>query len=145
MPKALIIYASRGGETKNIGELTAEAIKLTDSDANIMNANFVKKEDMFEAYDAYVFGSATYNGEMMQSMKALLFRAEKANLYGKTGALFGAYGWSGKTSYRIFETMENIFDMHMVGSPLRLKSTAVSGDRDIVHAYGREIAEKLKN
>ena len=104
MSKALIIYASRGGETKNIGELTAEAIKLTDSDANILNANFVKKEDIFEVYDAYVFGSATYNGEMMQSMKALLFRAEKANLYGKTGALFGAYGWSGEASYRIFET-----------------------------------------
>lgn len=92
MSKTLIIYASRGGETKNIAELIAEAIKLTDSDANIMNANIVNKEDIFEAYDAYVFGSATYHVEMMQSMKTLLFCAEKANLSGKIGASFGAYG-----------------------------------------------------
>jgi len=41
--------------------------------------------------------------------------------------------------------MKNIFDTHMVSSPLRLKSTAVSGANDIAHAYGLEIAEQLKN
>lgn len=145
MPKVLIVYATRGGETKNIADLIAESLQLTGADTEVINANMIKKEDLLEGYDAYVFGSATYHGEMMQNMKTLLFLAEKANLSGKTGASFGAYGWSGEASHRIFETMENIFDMHMVNTPLRLKSTAVSGAKDVAHAYGREIAEKLKN
>jgi len=34
--------------------------------------------------------------------------------------------------------------MNMVSGPLRLKSTVVSGAREIAHDYGREIGGKLK-
>lgn len=36
----------------------------------------------------YVFGSATYHGEMMQGMKTLLFLAEKPNMKGKVGGSY---------------------------------------------------------
>ena len=144
MSNALIVYATRGGNTKNIAEIIAEGIRLTGADADIMNANTVKTEDIFEGYDAYVFGSATYHGEMMQSMKTLLFLAEKASLSEKIGASFGAYGWSGEASYRIFETMENIFNMNMVSGPLRLKSSGLGGAKETAQAYGREIGEKIE-
>lgn len=144
MSKALIIYATRGGDTKNIAELIAEGIRFTGADADIVNANTVKKEDAFEGYDAYVFGSATYHGEMMQSMKTLLFLGEKAGLSEKIGASFGAYGWSGEASYRIFETMENIFNMNMVSGPLRLKSSGLDGAREMAQDYGREIGGKME-
>lgn len=52
MSKALIIYATRGGDTKNIAELIAEGIRFTGADADTVNANTVKKEDVFEGYDA---------------------------------------------------------------------------------------------
>jgi len=143
MPNALIVYATRGGDTRKIAEIIADGIRLTGSDADILNANTVKKEDIFEGYDAYVFGSATYHGEMMQSMKTLLFLAEKASLSEKIGASFGAYGWSGEASYRIFETMENIFNMNMVSGPLRLKSSGLGGAKEMAQAYGREIGEKM--
>ena len=83
MPKALIVYTTRTGQTKNIAELIAEGIRFTGAEAQVVNANQIKKETDLEGYDAYMFGSATYHGEMMQGMKTLLFLAEKANLSGK--------------------------------------------------------------
>jgi len=143
MPKAIIVYATRAGSTKNIAELIAEGIRFTGAEAQVMNANEIKNEADLEGYDAYVFGSATYHGEMMQGMKKLLFLAEKINLEGRPGGAFGAFGWSGEASYRIYETMENIFKMDMVSGPLRLKSSGLEGGRQMAQDYGREIGKKL--
>ena len=77
----------------------------------------IKKEGDLKGYDAVVFGSPTYHGEMVQGMKTLLFMAEKAELEGKVGGAFGAFGWSGEAPDRIFETMKNIFKMKMVSIP----------------------------
>jgi len=143
MSKALIVYATRAGSTKNIAELIAEGIRFTGAEAQAVNANEIKNETDFEGYDAYVFGSATYHGEMMQGMKKLLFLAEKINLEGKPGGAFGAYGWSGEASYRINETMENIFKMDMVSGPLRLKFSGLEGGKQMAQDYGREIGKKL--
>jgi len=143
MSKALIIYATRAGSTNNIAELIAEGIRFTGAEAQVVNANEIKNETDFEGYDAYVFGSATYHGEMMQGMKKLLFMAEKANLEGKPGGAFGAFGWSGEASYRIYETMENIFKMDMVSGPLRLKSSGLEGGKQMAQDYGREVGKKL--
>lgn len=143
MSKALIVYATRAGSTKNIAELIAEGIRFTGAEAQVVNANEIKNETDLEGYDAYVFGSATYHGEMMQGMKKLLFLAEKINLEGKPGGAFGAYGWSGEASYRINETMENIFKMDMVSGPLRLKSSGLEGGKQKAQDYGREIGKKL--
>ncbi|MBW2220102.1 MAG: nitric oxide synthase, partial [Deltaproteobacteria bacterium] len=71
------------------------------------------------------------------------FLAEKADLEGKVGGAFGAFGWSGEAPDRIFETMKNIFKMDMVSGPLRLKSSAIGGAIQMAQDYGREIAEKL--
>jgi len=143
MSKALIVYATRTGSTENIAELIAEGIRFTGAEAQVMNANEIKNETDLEGYDAYVFGSATYHGEMMQGMKKLLFLAEKINLEGKPGGAFGAYGWSGEASYRINDTMENIFKMDMVSGPLRLKSSGLEGGKQMAQDYGREIGKKL--
>ena len=143
MPEALIVYATRAGSTKNIAELIAEGIRFTDAEAQVMNANEIKNETGLEGFEAYVFGSATYHGEMMQGMKKLLFLAEKINLEGKPGGAFGAFGWSGEAPDRIYETMENIFKMDMVSGPLRLKSSGLEGGKQMAQDYGREVGKKL--
>ena len=143
MSKALIVYASRTGETKKIGELIAEGLRFSDIEANVVRVNDIKKETDLQSYDALVFGSATYHGDMMEGMKKMLFLAEKADLKGKVGGAFGAFGWSGEASDRIFDTMENIFQMDMVGGPLRLKSSSLGGGMQMAQDYGREIAKKL--
>jgi flavorubredoxin len=143
MPKALIAYASRTGETQSIADYIAEGIRFTGAEAKVVDAAQLKNEEDLEGYDAYVFGSATYHGEMMPAAKTLLFLAAKANLEGKVGASFGAFGWSGEAPDRIYETMKNIFKMEMVGSPLRLKSTLLQGGPQMAQDYGREIGKRL--
>jgi len=143
MAKALIVFSTRTGETKGIAELIAEGIRMQGHDANVVNVTGIKKESDFDGYDTYVFGSATYHGEMMQSMKTMLFLAEKANLEGKVGGAFGAFGWSGEAPDRIFDTMKNVFKMNMVGGPLRLKSASLGGGTQMAQGYGKEIAKKM--
>lgn len=143
MGKALVVYTSRSGETKKIAELIAEGIRIQGSEASVVNVTGVKKVEDLEGYDAYVFGSATYHGEMMQGMKTMLFLAEKTGLGGKVGGSFGAFGWSGEAPGRIFDTMKNIFKMDMVNGPLMLKSALLGGGTEMAQGYGKDVAKKL--
>lgn len=143
MGKALVVYTTRTGETKDIANLIAEGIRISGAEAEVVNSTEIKKEEQLAGYDAYVFGSATYHGEMMQGMKTLLFLGEKAGLEGKIGASFGAFGWSGEAPDRIYETMKNIFKMEMVSGPLRLKSASLGGGITMAQDYGKEIGKKL--
>ncbi len=82
MAKALVVYSTRSGQTKDIAELVAEGTRFGGAEADVKNVTGIKKESDLEGYDAYIFGSATYHGEMMQAMKTMLFLAEKVNLDG---------------------------------------------------------------
>jgi flavorubredoxin len=143
MGKALIVFASRTGETKKIGELIAEGIRISGMEAELKNVNDIKSEADLKGYDAVVFGSATYHGKMIQSMEKVLFLAEKAELENKVGGSFGAFGWSGEAPDRIFDTMANIFKMNMVSAALRLKSSSLGGGTTMAQNYGRELAKKM--
>jgi flavorubredoxin len=143
MPDALVVCASRTGESQKIGELIAEGLRMAGVEVTVRNANEIKNEAGLTGFDAVILGSATYHGDMLQKMKTLLFMAEKANLEGKVGGAFGAFGWSGEAPDRIFETMKHIFKMDMVNGPLRLKSSSLGGGIKMAQDYGREIAKKL--
>lgn len=143
MPKVLIAFAGRTGETQSMAEFIAEGVRFGGAEAKVINANQIKTEDDLAGYDAFVLGSATYHGEMMQAMKTLLFLAEKVDMKGKPGGSFGAFGWSGEAPDRIFNTMEHIFHMSMVSGPLRLKSVNLGGGTKMAQDYGREIGKKL--
>ncbi len=143
MAKVLIVYASRTGETQKIGELIGEGLRISGVEADVRKTNDIASEKDLEDYDGLVLGSATYHGDMMQGMKTFLFLAEKADLSGKVGGAFGAFGWSGEAPDRIFETMEHILKMDMVSGPLRLKSSSLGGGIQMAQEYGKDIAKKL--
>lgn len=143
MAKALVVYASRTGATQKIADLIAEGIRISGGESTVVNVTAVKRVEDLQGYDAYVFGSATYHGEMMQGMKTMLFLAEKTGLGGKVGASFGAFGWSGEAPGRIFDTMKNVLNMEMVGGPLRLKSASLGGGIQMAQDYGRDIYKKM--
>lgn len=141
MAKILIAYASRTGNTGAIANLIAEGIRISGHEAQVVNANEIKSEDKIKGYDAYIFGSPTYHGEMLTPMKQMLFIAERAELEGKPGGSFGAFGWSGEAAPRIFETMEYIFKMKMnSGGPLMLKAASLEGAIPSAHEYGKKMA-----
>ncbi len=143
MAKTLIVYATRTGYTQKIGEIVAEGLRFSGHEVKVANVKDIKTEADLNGYDAYIFGSATYHGDMMQGMKTFLFLAEKAELENKIGGSFGAFGWSGEAPERIYETMKNIFQMDMVGDALRLKSTDMGGGTSMAQDYGRQLAKKL--
>ncbi len=143
MGKVLIVYATRTGDTERIGDLIAEGIRISGQEAVIKKISEIKTETDLDGYDALIFGSPTYHGEMVQGMKKILFLAEKADLKGRIGGSFGAFGWSGEAPGRIYDTMENIFKMDMVGEPLMLKSAALGGGIQMAQDYGKKIARKL--
>ncbi len=143
MAKVLIVYATRTGETQNIADLIAEGVRFAGHEAKVVSVKDIKNEADLDGYDGYVFGSATYHGEMLQGMKTFLFLAEKADLAGKVGGAFGAYGWSGEANDRIFNTMKHILKMELVGDTLRLKSSSLGGGMQMAQDYGRELAKRL--
>jgi len=143
MGKVIVVYATRTGSTRKIAELIAEGIRIDGGEAEVKNVSEVKKDEDLAGYDGYVFGSATYHGQMMQGMKTMLFLAEKAGLKGKVGGSFGAFGWSGEAPGRIFDTMDHVLEMDMVSGPLRLKSAALGGGTQMAQDYGKEIGKKL--
>lgn len=143
MAKVLIAYATRTGQTQSIADLIAEGVRFTGAEAKVVNAAQLQKEEDLAGYEAYVFGSATYHGEMMPAMKQLLFLCAKADLAGKVGGAFGAFGWSGEAADRVYDTMSNVFNMDMIGGPLRLKSSMLQGGMQMAQDYGREIGKKI--
>ena len=145
MAKAIIVYATRTGETQQIGELIAEGVRISGHEATVLSNKDIKNESDLEGYDALVLGSATYHGEMMQGMKTLLFLAENSGLEGKVGGAFGAYGWSGEAPVRIYDTMKHILKLDMVKEPLMLKSSSLGGGIQMAQDYGREISKKLED
>ncbi|HKJ64318.1 MAG TPA: flavodoxin domain-containing protein [Desulfopila sp.] len=143
MSKALIVYATRNGETEKIADIIAEGIRLSLAEVSVCDVKKIKNAEEIAGYDAYVFGSSTYHGEMMTTMKTFLFLAEQAELKDKIGGTFGSYGWSGEAATRIFDTMKNIYGMNMVGAPLMLKTVSIEGGLKAAQDYGREIGERL--
>ena len=94
------------GDTKNIAERIAEGVRFEGVEAELADVSTIKKESDLNGYDGYVFGSPTYHGDMLQPMKTFLFLAEKAELEGKAGGAFGAFGWSGEALDRIYRDHE---------------------------------------
>ncbi|WP_304511678.1 flavodoxin domain-containing protein [Desulfobacula sp.] len=139
MGKVLVVYASRADETKEIAQLIAEGVRISGHEADVKKTSQIKSEDDLKGYDGYAFGSATYHGEMITSMKQILFISERAQLKDKPGGAFGAYGWSGEAPGRIFETMEHIFGMKMVSGPLMLKASWIEGAIQAAQDYGKSI------
>jgi flavorubredoxin len=143
MGKTLIVYTTRTEETRQIADLIAEGIRFSGHEAVVQDVKDIKKAEDLAGYDAYVFGSPTYHGEMIQPMKTFLFLAEKADLENKVGGAFGAHGWSTEAQERIYQTMKTVFKMDMVSGPLLLKSAKLGGGLQMAQDYGRDIAKKL--
>ena len=143
MGRALIVYTTRTQATLEIADLIAEGLRFSGQEAVVCDVKAIKKDEDLEGYDAYVFGSPTYHGEMIQPMKTFLFLAEKVDLENKIGGAFGAHGWSTEAQERIYQTMKTVFKMDMVSEPLLLKSASLGGGLQMAQDYGRDIAKKM--
>lgn len=113
MPKAIMIYDSRTGNTGIVAKAIEEG--MAEAGIEVLSRRTVgaTASDVKDV-DAVILGSPTYHGDMIGSMKTFLFEMEKADLKGRIGAAFGSYGWSGESIQMLTDTMKHIFGMNVI-------------------------------
>jgi len=71
MPKLLIVYYSRSGNTKAMAELIADGSRSAGAEVELKTVADTNVDDLLAA-DAIIMGSPTYYGTMAAEMKKLL-------------------------------------------------------------------------
>lgn len=143
MPKAVIIYDTRSGNTGIMAKALEEGMK--EAGVEVLSKKTVSaKADDLAGIDAVVLGAPTYHHDLISSMKTFLFEMEKADLKGKLGAAFGSYGWSGESVQMMADTMKHIFGMNVIEPGLKLLGGPSESGLKQCKEFGGKIAEKIK-
>jgi flavorubredoxin len=69
---------------------------------------------------------------------------EQANLKGKIGCAFGAWGWSGEAVGMLSETMKHILEMDVFEPPTKLEGKIDDFGLGQHRGLGRKIAQIIK-
>ena len=143
MPKLLILYYSRTGNTEKMAKAVAEGAKTLQ---NIeVELAYHATPEMLKTFDAIIVGTPTYHHDMTIDMKMLFEEAAAKNidLKGKIGAAFGSYGWSGEAPKLILEIMKNKFEMNVIELPLLIRYTPNQDGLEKCRELGKKVAENL--
>ena len=91
MAKGIVIYYSRSGNTKQMGEIIAKAMNDAGVETELRSVDKVKVDDLLR-FDAIVIGSPTYYGGMAAQVKQLIDDSvvKHGQLDGKVGAAFSS-------------------------------------------------------
>jgi NAD(P)H dehydrogenase (quinone) len=118
----LVLYYSKGGNTKKLAEKIAKGIEELDVQAILKQTREVTKED-FESSAGVVAGSPVYFGGMAADLKRIFdeFVGVRKRMEGKVGAAFAtsadASGGKETTMMSIIQALL-IYGMIVVGDPL---------------------------
>jgi len=91
MAKAIVVYYSRSGNTKQMAKIIAEAMNKAELPTECKSVEKIKAEDLL-GYDAIVVGSPTYYGQMAGPVKQLVdeWVGFHGKLDGRVGAAFSS-------------------------------------------------------
>jgi flavorubredoxin len=143
MPKVLVLYYSRTGNTEKMANAVAEGARAV-SNIEVDIEYHVNAEDL-AGYDAVLVGTSTYYHDMPMDMKSLFEEAavKGINLRGKTGAAFGSYGWSGEAPKMVLEIMKLKFGMNTTEPVLTVLDTPNENSLNLCRALGKRVSETL--
>ena len=143
MPRILVLYYSRTGNTEKMAKAVAEGAKSVQGTE--VELRFQVTPEELATFDAVLVGSATYHHDIPVGLKALFEDAavKNVNLRGKLGAAFGSYGWSGEASKLIIEILKNKFEMIITEPPFPVKYQPDEASIENCRQLGRRIAESL--
>ena len=141
MPKILILYYSRTGNTQRMARAVAEGVRTVQGVEVELKYDATPEE--LADFDAIVIGVPTYHHDITTDMKRLFEEAALKNiiLEDKIGAAFGSYGWSGEAPRLVLEIMKNKFQMHILEPPLLIKYAPDPAGLEKCREFGRKIAE----
>jgi len=120
--KILVLYYSRGGNTRTLAEKIAAGVTAQGAEAVLKSTDEVTKEDFLEAAGV-IAGSPVYFGVMAAELKKVFddFVGVRKKMEGKVGAAFAtsAHHTGGKetTIMSIIQCML-IYGMIIVGDPM---------------------------
>jgi NAD(P)H dehydrogenase (quinone) len=122
MPKILVIYDSRSGNTEKMALAVMEGVRAGKVDVEAKRAGEVTVKDMENA-DGLILGSPTHFGTMSDSMKKLIGDSVqiRKKMENKAGAAFTSAGMVGggceTTLMSLIQAML-IYGMVVVGDPM---------------------------
>jgi flavorubredoxin len=143
MPKILVFYYSRTGNTEKMAKAVTEGAK---SAANVeVELNYYVEADELVKFDAVLVGAPTYHHEMPMDVKKLFEEAavKGVSLKGKVGAAFGSYGWSGEATKLVLEIMRNKFEMRVIDPPLLARYEPDQNALNMCRNLGKQVSESL--
>jgi flavodoxin I len=143
MPKILVLYHSRTGNTRLMAEAIGEGVKMVQG-VEVELKDRAAAEDLAD-FDAIAVGVPTYEHDMTRNIKKLLEEAavKKVGLNGKVGAAFGSYGWSAEAPPLVLEIMNNRFRMDTIDPPLLIKYAPDQAGLQKCRQFGKRIGERL--
>ena len=154
--QVLVLYHSKGGNTKKLAEIIAEGVSSRDVTALLKNTDEVTKDDFLESAGV-IAGSPVYFGVMAAELKKVFddFISTRRKMENKIGAAFatGAHPTGGKetTIMSILQCML-IYGMIIVGDPMSASGhygvgcTGIPDERASDEAFklGARVAELCK-
>ena len=143
MPKILILYYSRTGNTRLMAEAIEEGVKMVQG-VEVELKDHAEAEELAE-FDAIVVGDPTYHHDMTRNIKKLFEKTAVKNvgLNGKVGATFGSYGWSAEAPALVLEIMSNRFGMDTIETPLLIKYAPDQAGLQKCRQFGKKIGQRL--
>jgi flavodoxin I len=142
MPKVLIIYYSRSGNTEKMAKAVAEGAQ---SNQNVtVDLNYHIEAEELSSYDAILVGTPTYHTQMPIDFKNLFeeVSTKHINLKNKVGSAFGSYGWSGEAPQAVSEILKK-FEMQVIEPPIRAKYKPDQQALEACMDLGRRVAKQL--
>jgi len=143
MPKILILYYSKTGNTEKMAKAVAEGAKTVPGIE--VELTYHATAEQLKDFDAIIVGTPTYHHDTTIDIKRLFeeVAVKGVNLKGKVGVAFGSYGWSGEAPRLVLEIMKNRFEMDVSEPPLLAKYTPDQAALEKCKELGRKIAEKI--
>jgi flavodoxin I len=142
MPKVLVIYYSRSGNTEKMAKAVAEGAKTIQNVT--VDLNYHMDAEELTDYDAILVGTPTYNAQMPIDFKNLFedVATRKINLKSKIGGAFGSYGWSGEAPQAVVEILKKL-EMQVIEPPIRAKYKPDQQALDACIDLGKRVAKQL--
>ncbi|MDI6806533.1 MAG: flavodoxin domain-containing protein [Candidatus Aenigmarchaeota archaeon] len=145
MPKILIVYHSRTGNTEKLAKAIAEGAKQGGVEVSLKRYNEATNEDLLKA-DAILFGSPTYFSLPSAELKSFIDKSVDIydKLEGKKGAYFTSAGCmeNAEQTLQAFEWVYSHYGIDVVG---KLACVEKPGKEKIAEAreLGRRVAKAL--
>jgi flavorubredoxin len=143
MPKILVFYYTRTGNTEKMAKAVAEGAKTVRGIEVELDYNV--SPEILDSFDALLIATPTYHHDMPVGFKTFFEGAAEKNivLKGKVGAAFGSYGWSGEAPKLAIEIMKNKFEMNVTEPPVLIRYEPDEAGLEKCRELGKRIAESL--